>query len=127
MEPAGKGSIVNVSSIAGILGSAGVAYSASKAAVIGITKNIAIQYAGKGIRCNAVCPGPTEWTSINWPPEETRKKLDPEMLEITGNHWNKLTPWSTREDQANAILFFACDESKCITGQYIIVDNGKTL
>lgn len=126
MESAG-GSIVNVSSIAGVLGSAGVAYSATKAAVIGITKNIAMQYAGGGIRCNAVCPGPTQWTSLNWPPEETVKKLDQEMLKITGNHWNSFTPWTTREDQANAILFFASDESKSITGQYIVVDNGKTL
>jgi NAD(P)-dependent dehydrogenase (short-subunit alcohol dehydrogenase family) len=127
MEAVSGGSIVNISSIAGVFGSAGVAYSATKAAIIGITKNIAMQYAGRGIRCNAVCPGPTQWTSLNWPPEETVAKLDQEMREITGNHWNNFTPWTTREDQANAVLFFASDESKCITGQYIVVDNGKTL
>ena len=53
------GSIVNVSSIGGVFGSAGISYSTAKAGVLGFTKNVAIQFAGKGIRCNAVCPGPT--------------------------------------------------------------------
>ena len=61
-----KGSIVNISSIGGVFGSAGISYSAAKSALIGMTKNIAIQYAGKGIRCNAVCPGPTP-TELNTP------------------------------------------------------------
>lgn len=59
MEKQGEGSIVNVSSIGGVYANAGIAYSAAKAAVVAITKNVAIQFAGKGIRCNAVCPGPT--------------------------------------------------------------------
>ena len=52
------GSIVNVSSIGGVFGSAGISYSTAKAGVLGFTKNVAIQFASKGIRCNAVCPGP---------------------------------------------------------------------
>ena len=58
------GSIVNISSIAGVYGNGGAAYSASKYGVIGLTKNIALQYAGTGVRCNAVCPGPTP-TELN--------------------------------------------------------------
>ena len=49
------GSIVNVSSIGGVFGSAGISYSTAKAGVLGFTKNVAIQFASKGIRCNAVC------------------------------------------------------------------------
>ena len=59
MEKQGEGSIVNISSIGGVFANAGIAYSAAKAAVVAMTKNVAIQFAGKGIRCNAVCPGPT--------------------------------------------------------------------
>ena len=60
MEKAGKGSIVNISSIGATRSNAGISYTAAKMAVIGMTKNVAIQVAGTGIRCNAVCPGPTE-------------------------------------------------------------------
>ena len=62
----GAGSIVNVSSIAGVYGNGGAAYSASKYGVVGLTCNIALQYAGSAIRCNAVCPGPTP-TALNTP------------------------------------------------------------
>ncbi len=71
LEHMKKGSIVNVSSIGGVFGSAGISYSAAKSALLGMTKNIAIQFAGQGIRCNAVCPGPTPPPSTprkNWPP-----------------------------------------------------------
>ena len=57
MEEAGCGSIVNVASVAGVMGCGGAAYVASKAAIIGITRHTALRFAGKGIRCNAVCPG----------------------------------------------------------------------
>ena len=56
MEKAGKGSIVNISSIGATRSNAGISYTAAKMAVIGMTKNVAIQVAGTGIRCNAVCP-----------------------------------------------------------------------
>ena len=56
MERAGQGSIVNISSIGATRSNAGISYTAAKMAVIGMTKNVAIQYAGTGIRCNAVCP-----------------------------------------------------------------------
>jgi NAD(P)-dependent dehydrogenase (short-subunit alcohol dehydrogenase family) len=124
MEKQGSGSIINVSSIGGYYGSAGIAYSASKAAVIGMTKNIAIQYAGKGIRCNSICPGPTP-TALNTP--DKMVTFDQEMIQITGRHMDTTLPATEPIDQANAILFFAGDESKGITGENLVIDNGMCL
>lgn len=124
MAPAGYGSIVNVSSIGGVFGSAGISYSAAKSALLGMTKNIAIQYSGKGIRCNAVCPGPTP-TELNTP--EKMKSFDMEFAGLCAKHMDMSLPECTVEEQANAILFFASDESKGVTGQILVVDNGITL
>ena len=112
MEKAGKGSIVNISSIGATRSNAGISYTAAKMAVIGMTKNVAIQVAGTGIRCNAVCPGPTE-TPIFSP--ENAASFDGSL------------PRTQPEDQANAILFFASDESKAINGETLVVDYGGTI
>jgi NAD(P)-dependent dehydrogenase (short-subunit alcohol dehydrogenase family) len=124
MVKQGQGSIVNVSSIGGYYSSAGVAYSSSKAAVIAITRNIAIQYAGRGIRCNSICPGPVN-TALNTP--ERLATFDQEMIEITARHFDMTVPFTELIDQANAMLFFASDESKGITGENLVVDNGMCL
>jgi NAD(P)-dependent dehydrogenase (short-subunit alcohol dehydrogenase family) len=124
MEPAGYGSIVNVSSIGGVFGSSGVAYSSAKAAVIGMTKNIAIQYAGLGIRCNAICPGPTP-TALNTPDQIAT--FDTEFADRCNRHMDITCGEAQPEDQAQAILYFASDASKAVTGQYLIIDNGCTL
>ena len=123
MEPAGQGSIVNISSIGGVFGNSGIAYSAAKSAVIGMTKNIAIQFAGLGIRCNAVCPGPTP-TALNTP--DKMATFDP-FAGVCAAHMDMSRPEATALDQAKAILFFASDDSKAVTGQIMIVDNGTTL
>jgi NAD(P)-dependent dehydrogenase (short-subunit alcohol dehydrogenase family) len=123
MEKRNYGSIINISSI-GARGLAGAAYSSAKAGLISLTRNIAIQFAGKGIRCNATLPGPTP-TELNTP--EALATFDSEMPGITARHFDLSVPESNTEDQANAILFFASDESKALTGQCLIVDNGATL
>ncbi|ABD86217.1 SDR family NAD(P)-dependent oxidoreductase [Rhodopseudomonas palustris] len=123
MEERGSGSIVNISSI-GARGLAGAAYSSAKAGLLSLTRNIAIQYAGKNIRCNATLPGPTP-TELNTP--EALATFDPEMPAITARHFDLSVPECSTEDQANAILFFASDESKGLTGQCLTVDNGGTL
>ena len=124
MEPANSGSIVNVSSIGGVYGNAGIAYSAAKAAVIGMTKNIAIQFAETNIRCNAVCPGPTP-TELNTPDKVAT--FDMEFNAICKKHNDADCPRCSVEDQAYAILFFASDESKSVTGQSLVVDHGRCL
>lgn len=124
MEKAEKATIVNVSSIGGLFGSSGISYSASKAAVLAMTRNIAIQYAGKNIRCNAICPGPTP-TTINTP--DKIATFDQEFMGICNNHIDLSLPCVSAEDQARAILFFATPDSEGITGQFLVVDNGMTL
>lgn len=123
MVAAGAGSIVNVASIGGIYMSAGVAYSAAKAGVNGLTRNIALQYAGTGIRCNSVNPGPTP-TEANT--DEKLATFDEEFKEICAQHQF----WAGESqviDQAYAILYFASDESRCVTGQWLVVDRGMNL
>lgn len=123
MEKAGKGSIVNVSSI-GSQGIAGISYSAAKAAVNGMTKNIALQYSPTAIRCNAVAPGPTP-TPLNAP--EAFKLFNKEFADACARHIDLSVPVATVDDQAEAILFFASDVSRAVTGQILYVDHGTTL
>lgn len=124
MRAQGSGSIVNLSAIAGVYGNAGVSYSAAKAAVIAITKNIALQYTGTGIRCNAVCPGPTLVPRMDGREDDL---YDKEFMALTERHMDMTIPFAQAEDQANVILFLASDLSRCITGQAIVTDNGRCL
>ena len=123
MEKAGKGSIVNISSI-GSQGIAGISYSAAKAAVNSMSKNIALQYSPTEIRCNVVAPGPTP-TPLNAP--DAIKDFDMEFAMACAKHIDLSLPPSQPEDQAEAILFFASDASKAITGQILYVDHGTSL
>ena len=118
------GSIVNVSSVAGYTGGGGVAYVASKAAVIGMTKNIAMRCANVNVRCNALCPG-----SVVTPMTMGMKKenLDPDMMGAMAKHADLSLPVCMPEEVANAILFLAGDESSAITGQIIVIDHGADL
>lgn len=124
MARQGSGSIVNISAIAGVYGNAGVSYSAAKAAVIAMTKNIAVQYSNSNIRCNAVCPGPTLVDRMDGREDAL---FDKEFQAITERHMDMTIPFAEAIDQANAILFLASDLSKAITGQAIVTDNGRCL
>jgi NAD(P)-dependent dehydrogenase (short-subunit alcohol dehydrogenase family) len=119
-----RGVIVNVSSIGGVYANAGAAYSAAKAGEIALTRNIALQYAGTQIRCNAIAPGPTP-TALNTP--EALATFDADFMEICARHSDLSVGVSDARDQANAILFLASDESRCITGQTLVVDRGMCL
>lgn len=121
MERQGDGSIVNISSGAFIRSNSGAAYTAAKYAVVGLSKNIAIQYAGKGIRCNVVCPGVTD-TQINSP--EHLILYDKSAAEAFDKRMDWSLPMVSAQDQANAILFYCTEACKCITGQVLTVDNG---
>jgi len=123
MVKARKGSIVNVSSI-GSQGVAGISYSAAKAAVNAMTKNIAIQFSATDIRCNAVGPGPTP-TPLNAP--AAAQYFNQAFAALCGTHIDITLPEAQTEDQAYAILFLASDEAKAITGQILYVDHGTTM
>lgn len=119
-----SGSIVNVSSVAGYTGCGGAAYVTSKAAVIGMTKNIAMRCASANVRCNALCPG-----SVVTPMTMGMKKegLDPDMMGAMAKHADLSLPACMPKEVANAILFLAGDESSAITGQIIVIDHGADL
>lgn len=122
MEPAGYGSIINTSSLAGYRGNCGYPYSTAKAAVIAMTKNVALQYNMTQIRCNAICPGRTP-TEI----ENEIDKFDAEFQEHCFKGMNMDVPQCDPVDQANAILYFASDEAKSTTGQVLVIDHGQAL
>ena len=118
------GSIVNVSSVAGYTGGGGAAYVASKAAVIGLTKNVAMRSAVANVRCNALCPG-----SVVTPMTAgmKRENLDPDMMGAMAKHADLTLPVCQPAEVANAILFLASDEASAITGQVIVIDHGADL
>jgi 3alpha(or 20beta)-hydroxysteroid dehydrogenase len=119
MERAGGGSIVNISSVAGLRGSPGAfAYSATKWALRGMTKAAAIDLAPRGIRVNSVHPGP----------------IDTEMLKVRSEEDNRLRVqqvpmkrMGTAEEVARLVLWLLCDESVYITGAEISIDGGVSL
>jgi NAD(P)-dependent dehydrogenase (short-subunit alcohol dehydrogenase family) len=119
MQAAGSGAIVNVASEAALRGSAaGVAYTASKHAVAGMTKNTAVIYAKQGIRVNAVAPGPTK-TAIEAP---MRSALAGQVL---GPLMQTMIPTPVEaEELANAITWLASDESRNVNGVILPSDGG---
>ena len=124
MLEAGGGSIVNVASVAGAMGCGGAAYVASKAAIIGVTKHTALRFAGKNIRCNAICPGSIATPMVA---DMRPENLDPDMFGQMAKHGDLRVPICMPQDVANILLFFASDESRAITGQTIVSDFGSTL
>ncbi|CAM3545337.1 MULTISPECIES: SDR family oxidoreductase [Paenibacillus] len=118
----GKGVIVNTASTGGFSGAhAGAAYTASKHAVIGITKNTGFMYAQKGIRCNAIAPGATI-TNIG----STMKNLDEFGASRTKVTQGVIPRAGQPEEIAQVALFLASDESSFINGAVITADGGWT-
>ncbi|MHA7965010.1 SDR family oxidoreductase [Paenibacillus sp. CAU 1782] len=117
-----SGVIVNIASAGGLYGSrAGAAYTASKHAVIGLTKNVGYQYAVKGIRCNAIAPGGVATnisTSINAPNEFGTGRV------MAGMGINPRT--GTPEEIAKVALFLASDDASFVNGSVITADAGWT-
>lgn len=111
-----SGRIVNVASVVGINGNAGQAnYSSSKAGVIGLTKSVAKELAGRGVTCNAVAPGYIETDMTNALSDKVKEAIAASI------------PMKKRgkpEDVANAIAFLASDDASYITGEVIKVDGG---
>ena len=114
------GSVVNLSSTTGVSGSkfGGSAYSTSKAAAIGLTKNAAGYWAEYGIRCNLLYPGLTATPLVTL----ADGKIHQENENIKAIPLGRL---AQPEDQANAILFLVSKESACMTGTSIHVNGGK--
>ncbi|ASD21593.1 short-chain dehydrogenase [Cryobacterium sp. LW097] len=119
MVAGGGGSIVNVTSEAGLRGgAAGVAYTSSKHAVIGLTRNTSVMYSAQGIRCNAVAPGGVQ-TNIEAP---MRSPLAGSVLGPVFQH--VLPPVATSEQLAATITWLASPDSANVTGIVLASDGG---
>jgi NAD(P)-dependent dehydrogenase (short-subunit alcohol dehydrogenase family) len=118
---AGGGAIVNTASFVAILGAATpqIAYTASKGGVLSMTREIAVEFARKNIRCNALCPGPVE------------TPLLAELLSDPARRQRRLVHippgrFARAEEMANAALFLASDEASYVNGATFLVDGGIT-
>lgn len=115
-----RGVVVNMSSIAGLIASASAAYTASKHAVIGLTKSAALVYADRDIRINAVCPA-----SIHTPMFDRYAAKTPDQVDV----WRRSHPVGRigRPDEvADAVLWLCGDGSQFVTGSSIVIDGGWT-
>jgi NAD(P)-dependent dehydrogenase (short-subunit alcohol dehydrogenase family) len=117
----GGGSIINVASFVAWLGAATsqTAYTASKGAVLAMTREIAVEYARKGIRCNALCPGPIE-TPLLLALLSDEAKRQRRFVHIPMGRLGQA------EELAKAAMFLASDDSSYMTGASLIVDGGIT-
>jgi NAD(P)-dependent dehydrogenase (short-subunit alcohol dehydrogenase family) len=116
----GTGSVVNVASVAGLGGTPTLApYGASKAAVISLTKSLALEWGAQGVRVNALCPG---WT---------RTDLNRDLWADEGVGAMMVAPtalkrWADAAEMVGPVVFLASDASSYLTGQALAVDGGQT-
>jgi NAD(P)-dependent dehydrogenase (short-subunit alcohol dehydrogenase family) len=121
MIASGGGSIINVASFVAWMGAATsqTAYTASKGAVLAMTREIAVEYARRGVRCNALCPGPIDTPLLaellSDPVRRQRRLVHIPMGRL-----------GRAEELAKAALFLASDDSSFMTGASLIVDGGIT-
>lgn len=129
MEKQGSGVIINMSSTSGIrwTGSAQVAYAATKAGVIQLSKVVAIQYAKKGIRVNTIVPGQLHTPMVEVRLAGQRSGGDVEKLLEQRQARIPLPFMGDGRDTANAAVFLASDEARFITGTEIVVDGGMSV
>jgi 2-dehydro-3-deoxy-L-fuconate 4-dehydrogenase len=123
MLEAGGGSIVNLASVASSLKGLPnrFIYGTSKAAVIGLTKSVAADFVGRGIRCNAIAPGTVETPSLE---ERIAAFDDPEAARKAFIARQPMGRLGTAEEIAALAVYLAADESAYTTGQVFVVDGG---
>jgi NAD(P)-dependent dehydrogenase (short-subunit alcohol dehydrogenase family) len=116
----GSGSVVNVASVAGLGATPALTpYGASKAALISLTKSLAVEWATAGVRVNALCPG---WTAT----ELNRNLWQDEQASAGLTSTIPMGRWGQAEEMAGPAVFLASAASSFMTGQVLVVDGGQT-
>lgn len=121
MRDAGGGSIINTASFLALMGAATsqLAYTASKGAVLSMTRELAVMHAREGIRVNALCPGPLR-SKLLVDPLETEEETERRLVHIPMGRFGE------PDEMAKAALFLATDDSSYLTGATFTVDGGIT-
>jgi NAD(P)-dependent dehydrogenase (short-subunit alcohol dehydrogenase family) len=122
-----RGVILNVASVAGIVGGvSGAAYTASKHAVIGLTRNVAVTYGPQGIRCNSICPGGIDSgmpiATSTGPTDATDPVLDARVARIRSTQPRRGLP----SEISSVAVFLASEGASFVNGATIVVDGGWT-
>jgi NAD(P)-dependent dehydrogenase (short-subunit alcohol dehydrogenase family) len=122
MIRSGGGSVINIASFVALVGCSVPqdAYTASKGAVIALTKSLAVQFAARGVRSNAICPGPIETPLLT---EWLLKDPEAKRVRLARNPTGR---FGTPEDIVNAGIFLASDESAWTNGAVLVLDGGIT-
>jgi NAD(P)-dependent dehydrogenase (short-subunit alcohol dehydrogenase family) len=122
MIRSGSGSVINIASFVALLGCSVPqdAYTASKGAVIALTKSLAVQFAPRGVRSNAICPGPIETPLLT---EWLLKDPEAKRIRLARNPTGR---FGKPEDIVNVGIFLASDESVWTNGAVLVIDGGIT-
>jgi NAD(P)-dependent dehydrogenase (short-subunit alcohol dehydrogenase family) len=125
-----RGNIINTASTFGILASEeNPAYCATKAAVINLTRQMALDYGTQGIRVNCICPGATDTPRFRGVPPRAmfESGLPPEQIDRLSKLNRALNRLARPEEIAYDVLFLASDEASFVTGSALVVDGGQTI
>lgn len=122
----GHGNIINVASVVSTIKTAPnrAAYAATKAAVLALTKSVALDYVGQGVRCNAICPGTVDTPSLEGRMAETGDAAAARASFVARQPMGRL---GTAEEIAAAALYLASDESGFMTGHGLVIDGAFSL
>jgi len=125
MKAAKAGSIINIASVhARITAPKHFPYAAAKSALVGLTRNLALDYASYNIRVNAICPG---WVRTALVQEWFDQQADPKATEDRVLSFQPLRRIGTPEEIANFVAFVASDEASFITGAELVIDGGMSI
>jgi NAD(P)-dependent dehydrogenase (short-subunit alcohol dehydrogenase family) len=122
MTARGRGAIVNVGSVNGLMYFGNPAYSAAKAGLLSLTRSLAVEAGPRGVRTNMVSPGSVRTNHITW---VERQRRDPRIFEKLAR-WYPVGRVGRPEDIAAAICFLAADEAEFVNGANLVVDGGLT-